>query len=453
MISKFIKLLPFLPIILLFSISACAEEYIFTTRCDFPMVCDSSLEVVNADHNVYVADDFDSLRPLIDCGIVDYYEPMSYSYLFDYSTDDAYYSEQSNLSVISALFAWNKNVFGDSVKIAVIDSGFYQSAADFNRSNIHLVRDYTHDNSGTTLCNDTIGHGTMVSGIIAASHNKLGIAGIAPNVEIYVFKCFYLDSNGYQNAKNSDILSAIYEAVDTYNVDIINLSFGTTNSTVFKSAIDYAYNSGALIVAAAGNDGAQSGSRLYYPASYDNVISVGSIDSSGHRATHSQRNDLVNIMAPGENIISTYISPSYYQGTGTSYATPQVTAAAALAKSLNPSLDSRALMQALYFSATEMPDRYSGHGALNIQSLLAYVTATLNPGNIVTSSNNTRSFAYCIPTDGYTAYFALYDDDTLTDIKKHGVNVLSDDFRRYIYYVWKNGTLEPYNKNLIIIDY
>lgn len=452
MISKLIKLLAFLPIILLFSVSVHAEEYIFTTHSDFPMPYSTSIEVVNANHNLYVASDFDSLRSLIDCGIVSSYEPMSYSYLFDYTTIDTYYSQQSNLPLVSAPFAWNKSVFGDSVKIAVIDTGFYDAASDFKSSNIIKAQDYTYAYSGTGFCNDTIGHGTMVSGIIAASHNDRGIAGIAPNVEIYVFKCFYLNDYGVQTAKNADIVSAIYDAIDICNVDIINLSFGTKNSTIFKSAIDYAYNSGTLIVAAAGNDGAKSGDTLYYPASYDNVISVGSIDNSGHRATHSQRNDFVNIMAPGENIYSSY-APGYAQGSGTSYATPHVTAAAALAKSLNPSLDASALMDALYSTATSIPDRYSGNGTLNIQSLLTYVTATLNRNSLVLSSNETRSFAYCFPNDGYTVYFALYDADILADVKKQGLNVPTSDFVRYVYYVWKNGTLEPYDKDLSVISY
>ncbi|MBQ7876241.1 MAG: S8 family serine peptidase [Clostridia bacterium] len=453
MIKKFLKLLYFLPIILMLHVQASAEEYIFTTNEDFPMLYNTSIEVVNADHGVYTATSLSDIQYLIDAGIVTYCEPMSYSELFDYTPEDEYFTEQSNLTQISAPFAWNKGVFGDTVKVAVIDSGLYNAASDFNSKNIIKANDYTSTASSTiTFCNDEIGHGTMVTGIIAASHNSWGVAGIAPNVEIYVFKCFYLNEYGKQTARNSDIIAAVYEAIDTYDVDIINLSSGTTNSTVFKQASDYAYEKGVLLISAVGNSGAQSGDTLYYPASYDNVIGVGSIKADGHRASHSQRNDYVDIMAPGENIYSVRIS-GYEQGSGTSFATPHVVAAAALAKSLNPDLTLDEITNALYSSCNSMSDRYSGHGSLNIQALLTYVQATKNPDKLVYSSSDTSYFAYCIPSDDYVAYFARYNDGMLIDIKEDGINATTSDFETYIYYIWKKGSLEPYSGEITALKY
>lgn len=408
-------------IISIMSVSVCAEEYIFTVEGDFPMPYSTSITTINANHGVYTASSLEDIQHLIDAGVVNYCEPMSYSELFDYETNDTYYTEQTNLNQVSAQFAWNKEVFGESangekVKIAVIDSGLYNAASDFNLKNIHKVADYTSTaSSKVSFCDDEIGHGTMVTGIIAAEHNTRGVAGIAPNVEIYVFKCFYLDDNGNQKAKNSDIIKAAYEAIDKYDVDIINLSSGTTNATVFKQVADYAEEKGVLIVSAVGNYGAYSdqskATALYYPASYDNVIGVGSVKADGHKASHSQRNDYVDMMAPGENIYSVRIS-GYEQGSGTSFATPHVVAAAALAKSLNPDLTANELTEALYNSCNTMKDRYSGHGSLNIQALLTYVQATLNPGSFVYSSSDTATFAFCLPADDHTAYFARYEDGT-----------------------------------------
>lgn len=418
----------------------------------------NSIATVNAAHGVYTASSLEDIQYLIDAGLVDYCEPMSYSELFEYVPNDTYYAQQTNLTQVLAQFAWEKGVFGETVKIAVIDSGLYNAAADFESDNIYKVNDYTSTaSSKITFCNDEIGHGTMVTGIIAAKHNNnRGIAGIAPEVEIYVFKCFYIDELGNQKAKNSDIIAAAYEAIDDYGVDIINLSSGTTNATVFKKVADYAEEKGVLIVSAAGNYGAYTdqtkATALYYPASYDNVIGVGSIKADGHRASHSQRNDYVDIMAPGENIYSVRIS-GYEKGNGTSFATPHVVAAAALAKGLYPDLTAEDITNALYLTCNTMPDRYSGHGSLNIQAFLTYLHATKNTNKLVYSSSASSAYAYCIPKDGYTAYFARYENDILVDLKTQGINAATDKFNSYIYYIWKRDTLEPYSGSIEAIKY
>ena len=102
-----------------------AEEYIFTVSDSFPMPYSDSIHTVTAQHGVYTTENIEDIQPLIDAGLVTYYEPMSYSELFDYTTEDYYYAEQTNLTQVSAQFAWNKGVFGETVKIAVIDSGLY----------------------------------------------------------------------------------------------------------------------------------------------------------------------------------------------------------------------------------------------------------------------------------------------------------------------------------------
>lgn len=419
-----------------FSLHALAEEYIFTTTESFPIPYSDSIEVVNYDHNVYTTDSLEDIQYLIDAGIVNYCEPMSYSELFDYTTSDTYYSQQTNLSQIYTQFAWNKGVFGDTVKIAIIDSGLYNSASDFNLKNITKAIDYTSTASSTiTYCNDEIGHGTMVAGIIAATHNKRGVAGIAPNVELYIFKCFYLNDYGNQTAKNSDIIAAAYAAIDTYGVDIINLSSGTSNAIVFKEVADYAEKKDVLLVAAAGNSGANSGDTLYYPASYDNVIGVGSTDADGRRASHSQRNDYVNIMAPGENIYSVRIS-GYEKGTGTSFATPHVVAALALAKSLNPDLTRQELMDAVYSTADAMKDRYSGYGQLNVQALLTYTKSTLLPGELVYSEYNSNIRAYS--TEDYTIYKPVYENDILQSLSQALFSPYDESLL-----IWQMKTLTP----------
>ncbi|MBQ6795060.1 MAG: S8 family serine peptidase [Clostridia bacterium] len=441
-------------ILCLLSVPICAEEYIFTTEGDFPMPYSSSIEVVNATHNVYTTDNIEAIQPLIDEGLVNYCEPMTYSELFDYTLNDPHYPEQPNLTQISAQFAWNKGVFGDEVKVAVIDSGIYKAASDFTFSNVIKAKDYTATSESTlNYCTDEIGHGSMVAGIIAAAHNNTrGIAGIAPNVKLYIFKCFYIDEKGAQKGKNSDIIAAMYEAIDTYGVDIINFSGGSTSPTVFKEVTDYAAEKGVLMVSAVGNSGAQSGNTRYYPASYPNAIGVGSIDSNGRRASHSQRNDYVDIMAPGEDIYSVRLG-GYEKSSGTSFASPHVAAALALAKSANPHLTAEELTEALYKTCNPMEDRYSGHGSLNVHALLACLHSMENKGSFVYSPTESSGCAYLIPPEGYNVYFAKYEDSVLTDIKMGGLNTSARDFNKYVFYIWKKDTLEPYAGDIPIIHY
>lgn len=431
-------------------VSVFAEGYIFTSKESFPVPYSSSIKVVNADHGVYTADSLDEIEYLIASRLIDTYEEESYYTLFDYTLSDPYYeaNQKAYLSQIFTQFAWNRNVFGNDVKIAVIDSGLYAATSDFNMKNIIRAYDYTStaSNTGVYYCMDENGHGSMVAGIIAAQHNTRGIAGIAPNASLYIFKCFDAD----RRTKNSYLIDAVYKAVDEYGVDIINMSFGGTNSTVFKEAIDYAESKGVLLIAAAGNDGSNS-STVYYPASYDNVISVGSLSEYGHRASHSQRNDYVNILAPGENIYSVAIG-GYESGTGTSFATPQVVAAAALAKSLNPYLTASELMDMIYATADEMADRYSGCGSLNVQKLLTYTRATINPGQLVYSLSDSEMNAYLVPPEGYVSYFAQYKDNTLISILKNGVSAAASDFP-YKYYLWKKDTLSPYEGDITQVEY
>ncbi|MGM9552651.1 MAG: S8 family peptidase [Clostridia bacterium] len=430
-----------------------AEGYIFTSKEIFHVPYSSSIKVVNADHGVYTADSLEEIEYLINAGIIDTYEEEGYCTLFDYELSDPYYDNQkAYLSRIFTQFAWNRNVFGKDVKIAIIDSGLYEAASDFNTKNIIRAYDYTStsENSGVYYCMDENGHGSMVAGIIAAGHNTRGIAGIAPNSSLYIFKCFDKD----RRTKNSYLIDAVYRAVDEYDVDIINMSFGGTNSTVFKEAIDYAESKGVLLVAAAGNDGNLS-SNVYYPASYDNVISVGSLGEDGHRASHSQRNDYVNVLAPGEKIYSVTIG-GYESGNGTSFATPIVSASAALALSLNPNLTNKDLQSMIYQTADEMEDRYSGFGSLNIQALLTYVKATDSEDLIYSSNGSTVYFSY-IPPQGYRGYFTTYNDKMLSSVftVDEGVFIKGDTkyLNSFKLLVWDKNTLSPYKNTITKTEY
>lgn len=432
-------------LLLIFSHTALAEGYIFTVKEDFPMLfdADSSISVVNAAHGIYTAESLEDIEYLMKSGIVENYEEESYYTLFDYTPADPYYSSQTNLTQISAQSAWNAGSFGSGVKIAIIDSGLKVTAYDFTLKNVHRVMDiFNDDPSDAYYCDDKNGHGTAVAGIIAAAHNTFGIAGMAPESELYIFRCF--DTG--QEAKNTYIVQAILSAVDDYDCDIINMSFGGSDSVIFEEAVNYAYEKGVLLVASAGNDGAY-GNTVYYPASFDNVISVGSTSSNGHRASHSQRNDYVNLMAPGENIYSVSLS-GYSTFKGTSFAAPQVSAAAALVKSLYPDISNDILMKLLYTSADVMKDTFSGHGQLNISSLIRisglYKYASASPDSLFYFADSGTLYYSFSPSPGFRGIFSLYSDSTLVSASSTPVGKCSEaDFENSKFFIWETGTLMP----------
>jgi subtilisin family serine protease len=159
------------------------------------------------------------------------------------------------------------------------------------------------------------GHGTMVAGIIHL---------VAPQAKILPLKSFHPDGTGY----NSDILSAIYYAVD-HNAKVINMSFNYSSySGELKQAVDYAANHGVISVAAAGNSGLET---TVYPGGLNNVIDVASTDANDIQSTFSNYGaPPVWLAAPGEGIMTTYPFGTYAAGWGTSFSAPLVSGTAAL---------------------------------------------------------------------------------------------------------------------------
>ena len=135
-------------------------------------------------------------------------------------------------------------------------------------------------------------HGTHVSGTIAAEHNGIGVVGVAPGASIYAVKV--LDGGGFGAA--SLVVSGIEWAVNN-NMNIISMSLGSTeNNTAVLDAVNAAYNSGILLVAAAGNT---NGGPVSYPAAYDSVIAVTAIDQNGQKSKFlSNRSRRLKLLLP-----------------------------------------------------------------------------------------------------------------------------------------------------------
>ena len=159
----------------------------------------------------------------------------------------------------------------DPVKVAILDSG-----VDYTEDiDVYMRKNFIPGEDGiSVIYEDISGHGTSVAGIIAAKDNDEGITGINPYVQLYSARI--LDEN--KQAPASRVVAAIDWAIEQ-DVDIINISFGTTvDSEEIHAAIRRAYDAGILIVAAAGNNGV-----VEYPAAYDEVVAVGAVNAKGER--------------------------------------------------------------------------------------------------------------------------------------------------------------------------
>ena len=202
-------------------------------------------------------------------------------------------------------------VSGETVKVAVMDSGVELL------SEIPIEQIYNFVATEQDLpyyMNDMTGHGTAIAGII---HD------IAPNAEIYSVRIMDSDNK----ATLSRVVEGIYWCIDN-DIDIINMSFGTTvESAVLEKAIQDANEAGILMVSSAGN-GDTAG--VEYPAAYEDVIAVGSVDTSAKKTEESAVGEEVELVAPGEQILSDSMLGLETAVSGTSMAAPHVTAAAAV---------------------------------------------------------------------------------------------------------------------------
>ena len=214
---------------------------------------------------------------------------------------------------------------------------------------------------------DFHGHGTWVSGIIAAeTDNNEGIAGVCWTCKIMPLRAGYMNSSGNGVLQQADVILAIAYAADN-GADIINMSFGSNSySQSQKDAIDYADSLGVVLIASAGNDGAAS---RKYPAAYDRVIAVSASDDDDQLAASSNYGSCIEVAAPGVGIYSTVFDDSYVTWSGTSASAPFVSGLAALILSKDPSLSAEEVRQSIRVSADDTGDagwdEYFGYGRIN----------------------------------------------------------------------------------------
>lgn len=355
---------------LLLAAHAAEGDYIVYLRQDDP-----ALLSAKSGSDAYIVVDADTLASLEAEGRVLYYEEDAELFLLGtVGFSDPYYAQKWDLTLIDAQGAWNAGYMGDGIIIGVIDSGVQADHPDLAANLLPAVSFL----DGISADVDTVGHGTFVTGMLAAAGNGIGTVGVAQKAKIKPMKCF---ENGVKTTVSMTV-PAIYKAVDDYGCKILNLSFGSTeDSKTLHDAVQYAIDKGCIVVAAVGNDGKTA---LNYPATYPGVIGVGSVNARKAVSSFSQKNESVKLVAPGEKVVSTFTGSRYGSGDGTSFATPLVSGAAALLCCADDSLSPQRMYCLLTGTATPLgAAAYStsyGYGLLNIGGALRTLAGV--PGDL-----------------------------------------------------------------------
>ncbi|AZU61901.1 S8 family peptidase [Neobacillus mesonae] len=238
----------------------------------------------------------------------------------------------TGVEMIQAPQVWEKTK-GQGITIAILDTGCDVTHPDL-KDRIIGGRNFTNDDKGNQdIYMDYNGHGTHVAGTVAATENQMGVVGVAPEANLLIVKV--LDRHG--SGQYEWIIKGIHFAIEQ-KVDIISMSLGgPADVPALHEAIQKAVTNNILVVCAAGNegDGQDSTDELGYPGAYNEVISVGAINLERSISEFSNSNKELDLVAPGENILSTYLNGKFARLSGTSMATPHVSGALALIKAIS----------------------------------------------------------------------------------------------------------------------
>ncbi|WP_408006248.1 S8 family peptidase [Pseudalkalibacillus sp. A8] len=238
------------------------------------------------------------------------------------------------VEMINAKKMWDLGYKGDGVVVAILDTGCQPNHPDLQKRIIG-GRNFTPDHNGDPRnYSDNHFHGTHVAGTIAAELNGQGVAGAAPKANLLILKV--IRSNG--TSSYDSLIRGIHYAINwrgpnKERVRVISMSLGgPVHDPRLHSAVRRAVSKNILVVCAAGNlgDGIANSFEHTYPGFYPEVVCVGALTKDGKPATFTNTNDQIDLVAPGVNILSTYIGTRYAELSGTSMATPHVAGAAAL---------------------------------------------------------------------------------------------------------------------------
>ena len=269
---------------------------------------------------------------------------------------------------------------GEGVTVAVLDTGINTSSVEFEGTG-RVTADATERYKRYYGGIDEQGHGSNCSGIIGAAKDNLYMGyGVAPDVDIYSVQ---ISSDG--SIYTNDEIEALQMAIEK-GVQVVSMSFGGTQySAAMQEVCNQAAEKGITLVAAAGNE---TTNTISYPAGYDNVISVAAVDKDDTLSYFSNYGEWVDIAAPGGKFIYSVGYGSSTSGSGmagTSQATPQVAAVAALMYAANSRFVStktidtpRAIESLLMATTNNQSYAYDGHEVVGLVQADAAVNAAKN---------------------------------------------------------------------------
>jgi len=236
-------------------------------------------------------------------------------------------------------------------------------------------------NAQTTTGNEDEAHGTAVASVIGAPENGVGIVGVYPQAALQAF-----DASPDGLLDHGSVINGVLAAAARH-AGVINLSLeSTSRDFIFQEAVAAAFGEGSLVVAAAGNEGA-NGNPAIYPASYPHVLTVAATTKADDPAPFSSSSNAVDLAAPGVEIpiaVPLWLNPSGYEiADGTSFAAPLVSGAAAWVWTERPTLDVTQLFELMRRSARDVwrPgwDKDTGFGVLDIPNALSFPAPTVDP--------------------------------------------------------------------------
>ena len=320
------------------------------------------------------ADELQAARRLMSSPLVKAAEPNIVFRATATIPNDPLYDQQWNLKGpygVKADEAWDLQRGSTGMTLAVIDTGMDYLHQDLLGRRLGGWDYYNGDADPW----DDNGHGTMVTGMACANtNNATGSAGMDWYARVMPLKALGANGEGYLDS----VINSVYHAANN-GADVINMSLtSSTYSYELADAVEFAHSMGCVMAAAAGNEG---DTRIDYPAGMTYVIGVSSIDPNGSRSYFSNHNSSVDLAAPGAGIIGPRPNDMYDRGSGTSEATPHVSAAALLVLAEYPGSTPEEVWRRLKDSARDLGtpgyDEDYGWGLLDVSGALRVPLVTV----------------------------------------------------------------------------
>ena len=366
--------------------------------------------------------------------------------------NDPNYGEQWNLRLMNMSAAWGIEQGNPAVTVAVVDSGIASGHPEFRSqlwrnggeipgNGIDDDRNgYIDDIHGWDFSDaptlpgggdwkvrdnepeDETGHGTHVSGIIAAAgNNGVGIAGIAWKCRLMPLRAGFKYGGG-EYLQNDDLAAAIVYAADN-GARVINMSWGDwVNAFIIEDSLAYAEARGCVLVGAAGNSGSLGS---FYPAALKRVISVAGLGQGNQLYSDSNFGATVDIAAPGEDILSTDIDGGYQNRSGTSMAAAHVSGVAGLVIAANPDWTNTEVQEnliatadPLFINALVGAGSLDAHAALTASTELIVQIDAHQMSLQVAGTNNIGNIEIfgSVGGPGFTEYWLEYGIGELPDL-------------------------------------